>query len=331
MEKITLFNVGEAIKYQDGVKLYRYPRSVIKELGYLDKTKGKEKAKLPMMCEIRIDTDQDFFEISLKALDCDTNIYVYVNDFQWCNYLLHKGKKETHRFILHERFIAQKEDLCKDGIYHIRILFSSASRIVYYGQYEEIDNKSLPFVLYGSSISQGAGAHEMFHSYAYQLRNHLGVDILNKALSGSCLLERKVVRYLASLKSRGYILEIGCNVRGVMDQEEFKKRFSYLMNTLIKKHPHIPIFVINILEVYESLYKGFKNIPYHERNIEFIKVIQDKIERMNKHNIYLISGKDLIHDMKGITTDLVHPSDLGHEEMARNLANIINKYIKEED
>ncbi len=332
MKKIAFFNVAELKKYQDGYILYRYPSDVIRTLGYHENVKGRVKAKLPTMCEMRFHTEETSFQMTFKALDADSHIHLYVEGFQSSSIPLKKGKKEKITFTLHPRFVEHHKDVSDQDGYDIRFIFDNSSRIVCYDVDQEdiVEEKNLPYVLYGSSISQGIGAHDIFHSYAFQLQQRLNVDILNKGLSGSCLLERKAIRYLSSLPCKGYILEIGCNVRGVMETEEFEKRFSYLINTLVKAHPKEPIFVINILDMFENLYKDFKDIPYHQKNLEIIRIIQEKIHKKRKKNLYLISGKNLIENIYGISGDLLHPSDIGHEEMSIKLAKIIKEILKED-
>lgn len=62
---------------------------------------------------------------------------------------------------------------------------------------------ALPWVSYGSSISQGAGALDIVNCYIFLTQQALKTDILNKGLSGSCLLEKSAVDYLASIPLQG--------------------------------------------------------------------------------------------------------------------------------
>ncbi len=331
-ERVELLNVAYLKKYQGGFMPYRFPLKVINKLGYLSNIKGKDKAKLPSMVELYYCNEEPTFNLTLKAVDSDLPFYVFVNDFQLAKYILKKGRKETYNFQVHERFKTHFKELNKNQKYSFKIIFSSSSRLIIFNKECVLLNKktNLPYILYGSSISQGVGASDIVNSYAYLLSQNLKVDILNKGLSGSCLLEKETIDYLSSLDTSCYILEIGCNVRGIMDKDEFQKRFNYLLNKIALDHLDKKIFIISMLDVYEHLYKDFYEIPYHQKNLDFIKIIKQEIKKINLKNIYLISSKDLIKDIKGISQDLLHPSNLGHYQMAYYLAKKIKKVTMED-
>lgn len=332
MKCVELFNVAYLKNKKGGYMLYRYPEKVISSLGYGSNKKGRDKAKIPAMCELLYHSKDAFFEITLEAYDHDADVFLFVNNLQIGKITCKKKKKETFIINVHDRLKEHLEDINKNQEYEFKLLFGSQSRMIVYDvEIKLIEKKNdLPFVLYGSSISQGAGCSEVLDSYAFLLSQRLDNDILNKGLSGSCLLEKKTVDYISSLNCKGFILEIGCNVRGVMEKEEFQKRFDYLIEEVAKKNPDKPIFIVSILDVFESLYKDFKEIPYHQKNIDFIRIIKRKIKKMNLDNIHLISAKSLITRIDGISNDLLHPSNLGHRMMSENIAKRMLKIIKED-
>lgn len=328
-----LFNVEEVKHMKDGgYMLSRYPLDVIKKIGYENVKKGREKAKQPAMCEIRFYSKSSSCKVVLKSMDSDCNVFCFIDGFQCKNVHLKKNKKQEVTFEVHERMIKNKKSLGFSEKYFYRIIFGSNSRIVFYSIENEtstFEKKELPLVLYGSSISQGTGSNSIIDSYAFLLSQSLNIDILNKGLSGSCLLEKEVVDYISLIKCRGFILEIGCNVRGVMDENEFEKRFKYLIERISYINNDKPIFIINILEIFELLYKGFDEILYHDKNVKFISIIKKQVKLLNKKNIHLISGKKLITRNYGISGDLLHPSNLGHREMCDKLSKIMMNYLKE--
>lgn len=328
MKTVDIYFAGKLKDFNGGSMIYRYPESVISHLGYADNKKGKVKAKLPTMCELIYESEETSFDITLNSYDASSKVVVYINDFQTCILSLKKRKKETFTINVHERFKEHFNDISKNNKYVYKLVFSSQSRIIIYDVKCILKDYEKQYLLYGSSISQGAGASDILSSYAYILKQNLHINIVNKSLSGSCLLEKETVDYLSMLNVQGYILEIGCNVRGVMDNEEFKKRFSYLIDKLKEKSK--PIVVISILDMFEHLYKDFKDIPYHQKNKCFIKTIKDKIKETNCEDIYLISSSALVKEIRGISNDLLHPSNYGHlmigNNLSRKLKNILRRY-----
>lgn len=325
-KNIEFFNVAEFKKTEEGFILYRYPEDVIQHLGYGDSIKGQEKAKIPAMVEIKVLSYSKTLHIKLKALDAHMKVFCYIDDFQNGEAILNQNESTTLEFKVHERMEKLYQDIYQNKPYLWRIVLGNGSRILF----ENLEagtlypiQKELSWVLYGSSISQGAGALDIVNCYAFLTQQALKTNILNKGLSGSCLLEKTTVDYLATLSCKGYILEIGANVRGLMDKETFQNAFVYLIDTLSKKN--CPIFVISILDMFESLYQNFREIPYHEKNIEFIDIIKTKIDSMNNSNIHLLSSADWMKEIDGISADMLHPSNKGHLFLSNGLIEELRK------
>ena len=53
----------------------------------------------------------------------------------------------------------------------------------------------------------------------------------------------------------------------------------------------------------------------------------DDIIRSKKDKGVVIEGKDIITDLRFLTSDLLHPSTEGHTRMGINLANILREYL----
>ncbi len=314
--KINVYNVSEERKIDEGILLLRYPYSISQRLGYSTITKGQIHALEPSMVEIEILDSNDQIAIELMALDNDTYVYGFIDDFQAARFLIHKGKREQLVLKMHDRMLNMEQDI-KGFKRRFRFIIGNGSRVVYY----PISNYSLinddGYVLYGSSISMGAGAFDIVNCYAFLTAKFNNIRIFNKALSGSCLLEPEAIDYLASLNPKGYILEIGANVRGVMDDIEFRKRVKYMLNIL--KQKQVDIYLISILDMFENLYYGFKDIPYHEKNVSFIKILKEEANNLNYSKLHLISSSELIKTIDGISYDMLHPANYGHLQMALNL------------
>ncbi|UKI50312.1 MAG: hypothetical protein L6U99_02410 [Clostridium sp.] len=58
-----------------------------------------------------------------------------------------------------------------------------------------------------------------------------------------------------------------------------------------KTKKHVDIYLISILDMFENLYNGFKDIPYHEKNVSFIKILKEEANNLNYSKLHLISSK----------------------------------------
>lgn len=300
----------------------RYPLTVIKHLGYNGHIGGQEKAYDMAGVEIRYLSDSTSFNLSLEILG-EGFITLFIGDFSIKRILLVDGINEITE-PLHERFLNLKP---KDYNYPSNLFRIKLETGYKLKNIEIKDINAKPFnsplkkaVYYGSSFTEGAGSLAIPYSYANISSMLLNVEMLNKGLSGNCLCEKETVDYLNSLNPDFYILEIGCNMRGYMDSQEFSKRVDYLLNTLKDKK----VFLISSLEFFVKEFSIFTNPPYHDKNLAFTKIVKDLA---NKYNIYLIPMTKLMTHFTDVSYDMLHPSQLGHLNIAYNLYNEIRNLI----
>ncbi|MFW5980827.1 MAG: hypothetical protein ACOCRB_02265, partial [Halanaerobiaceae bacterium] len=76
-------------------------------------------------------------------------------------------------------------------------------------------------------------------------------------------------------------------------------------------------------------FNDFKGAKLEEMNKvkNFRKILAEEIRNSGKENIYLITGKDILENIGGLSTDLIHPADNGMIQMGENLARKIGKIL----
>ena len=52
------------------------------------------------------------------------------------------------------------------------------------------------------------------------------------------------------------------------------------------------------------------------------------IEKLNLINVIHLDATTMLRDLSGLSTDLIHPSPAGMEEIARNLVRQMNERMK---
>lgn len=60
---------------------------------------------------------------------------------------------------------------------------------------------------------------------------------------------------------------------------------------------------------------------------EYREVVKKKVEAMNMPKLVYICGRELLTSVIGLSSDLLHPSEYGMEEIAMNLTGIMKKYM----
>ncbi len=321
-DTVNLYNVAQTKSYKGGLMLIRYPSNVISKMGYGANIKGKTKALYPAMAEIQVRSFSKYVDITLMSIESDAQIICFIDNISVGVQSIRKGKIETLRFELHKR---QIEYLKSKGDQSVlwRFIMSSYTRISFYNVQAEstitkMTEEQDTYVLYGSSISQGVGALNVASCYAFRLQEELHISILNKSLSGACLLEPDVINYLVGLNAKGYVLELGCNARGVMGENEFAKRVDYLLDLLTTLKPNCPIVIINILQFLENIYHHNAIISeFAVKDKLFIKQIKQMVKKYSdKGHIYLINSIKNATSLELLTQDLLHPSNKGYEAIS---------------
>jgi hypothetical protein len=171
------------------------------------------------------------------------------------------------------------------------------------------------WLAYGSSITQAAGT---FHNYVNTAAQVLNVDALNLGMGGSCWLEPAVADFIASRQDWDIAsFELGVNMRNLRDNPDFKKRVSYLLETVTTAHPDKPIVLIT----------HFRNAEHHEQSAgDTARDQQEKDDILREaavrfpDQITLVEGTDIATDLRGFKLDLLHPEPIAYVRMGMNLA-----------
>ncbi len=170
------------------------------------------------------------------------------------------------------------------------------------------------YMAYGSSITHGSTAVRPTGSYAMRTAQLLDVDLINLGFGGGAHLERDMADYIAGREDWDFAsLEMGINLLGSIDTDEFERRVSYFIPTIAQAHPDQWIFCIDVFPCRWD-YAGDPKVD------AFREIVSAKVEALNMPKLMHVSGKDILTSLSGLTGDLVHPSPSGMEEMARNLA-----------
>jgi len=333
------FHNIEQMEYDQESKsylLYRFDQKIRPMLGYRHLIKGQEKCQLPVGSEIRFIYDGDSAIIQLFPFDDDIYVTCYIGDFEHSRVLLKKGIVNDVVIQKHNRFLKinvgnEKKRRFSSNLF--RVLIEDRSRIGFVSVTSdskiclptEIDMPKSTFLAYGSSITQGVGTFSNQNSYLQTFANLANVDVLNKGMSGCCLCEKEMVDYLMTIQCDYYLYELGANMRGVMDENEFERRVRYLFSMTSSTHPDKKIFVIDMLDFFNVQYKDYEGAEYKERSILYSLVLNKIVHEYP--NIILFESSDLLKEFTCVSADMLHPSEYGHHMMGYLLANKIKNYL----
>lgn len=323
MKKINLINVEEIVLKNNFKFLYRFPLSLIPHLGYLDNIKGQKKALESAGIEIQIEDETDSIEIDFYANESECEVIAFIGDFEYKRFVLEANKPTTLEVKRHERMTNIGLNMLHYETHSplvYRFLIGAGASVGYRikneDEYTNLPINSLKKICaYGSSITQGVGAITSSCSYLQTFAKYASLTVLNKGMSGTCFCEEEMIKYLSTVECDAYLFELGCNMRGLMNEAEFANRITNLFGTILKTKK--PIYVIDMLSFFNEHYSAY-NVLYKEKSILFSKILNFIAKNMGDIKIY--KSLDLMDRVDCISYDMLHPSTTGHFTMGKNLA-----------
>lgn len=181
-------------------------------------------------------------------------------------------------------------------------------------------------LIYGSSIVQGASASRPGMAYPARLSRETGIDFLNLGMGASAKMEKEVADMIASFQAEAFVLDCVPN----SSPAQIRKRTAYLIQTIRKKHPEVPIIVMQSV-IRERSYFNLASGERVKQQNEYIEQEVAKLKKKGMKNLYFIPATDFLgHDHEG-SVDGTHPNDLGFDRMIQvikpELAKILSVNI----
>jgi lysophospholipase L1-like esterase len=177
----------------------------------------------------------------------------------------------------------------------------------------------LRWLAYGSSITHGYSPVTRQQCYVALVARRLGVDAINLGQSGSCFCEPEMADYIAGRDDWDVATcELGINMRNSVPPDEFARRARRLVEVVTERRPGKPLVLISPFLTGDDLLTASSPAALTTRAYE--ASLGDLASVFAGHGVHLLSGRDLLPDVAGLTCDLVHPSSDGHAVIAERLA-----------
>lgn len=339
-QNLEFHNVEVLEKTNLGVMLQRFPKEVRNQLGHWEHERGRFYSMASTCCEIRFVTDAPFFRISLSSLEADTCVAIYKGCFFHSVHRIAAGVVTT----LHVEtppHLQQVEPSRLTGYPFStdvwRIVFGKDACGIFCGL-DVFDHTirppcasekpTLKWLAYGSSITFGVRAGSVENSYVMQAARRVGADVFNKAIAGSCFCDPCIAKYFAEQTFWSFAtLELGINMVGRFSAQEFEERASFLVQRLLQSNPGHPVVLLTPFPAHYLFDRD--QTSESSRNFGLFGLALEKIEeRFRREDLFLIHGSELLTDVSGLTTDLLHPSDYGHILIGHRLAEKLQVILK---
>lgn len=179
----------------------------------------------------------------------------------------------------------------------------------------------LPFVYYGSSITQGGCASRPGNSYQGFLSRRFNVDFINLGFSGSGRGEQEIIDYICGLNMSLFICDYDYNAGNA---EELSKHHYHMYECFRKANPITPYLLLSKPDA----------VLYPRDTYDRRMVVEETYRRaiaFGDKNIYYINGETLFQgaNYADCTVDAVHPNDLGFFRMSQVIGDKIEEILGE--
>lgn len=177
---------------------------------------------------------------------------------------------------------------------------------------------------YGSSISHGCSSLTNTQSYVNTFARLMKANVLTKGIAGSCHAEKELADDFAARDDWDIaLMEIGINMVGPIEPEEFEKRFCYFADKLYATGKKI-IF----LTVPRYFAHYLKDTYSGEQLPKFNRIIREKCKEFASDRVLVLEGTDIVKESNYLMSERLHPSTHGHIDMGYNLYNAVKDWIK---
>lgn len=334
-QNIDFHNVDEITEENGEYVLHRIPASIEK---YIKLHRGWYVNRCNVGIELRFVMKSDIVKLKFKASercklvpvsvtvgDMVHSIFdLYTNDFyitdEETELVLDKKKFDLMGYL--DRTHDQTRQLFNRHVVRVSFNFSYVHFLGVEGEVEPPTAEMVPsktLYAYGSSITSGQGARLYELGYCPITADYFGFDLVNKGYPGSCCIQKEVADYIATQKFDVGLFELGVNIREV-GPEDFEKRLTYFLETVVPSHKEQKIFLISPFFMWDDYEVGEPCELYR-------KVFEKVLATHPYENLIYIDGLTLLHEPQHLQTDIVHPNIKGHALIAERLISIMEENL----
>ena len=185
------------------------------------------------------------------------------------------------------------------------------------------DTPKRTYLAYGSSITHGSIGISTPNYWTSQVATALGADLRNLGLAGSCRLEAEVADEIAAMGERGEwdfaTLCMGINIMRIPESEA-ELLVRRMIRAVADRNPEKHIFCISPFYSVHDLNGAAEPAMWR-------RVIDSCVREYSSPYVHYVDGLRMLDGAWGLSADLVHPSHVGVNAIARGLLAEMSPHV----
>lgn len=332
-DTLSFHNVAELHETGEGRRLQRVPEDVREQLN-----EGAQlRMRIPSSAEIRFVCDGPV-ELALSSPGGEATVRPFWGPFQVGEPVTVGVEPTALEFDLPDQLREFNPETFDDQpfsprVCRVRFGYEVPGSIHYHGvdgdtrPPHDDEVPSIQYLAYGTSITEGAAATADHLTYPARVARLLGVDTLNLGSGGSAFCERTLADYFASREDWNLAtFSISVNMLGAgFSAEEFRDRVAYMIETVADTGR--PVVAVTPFPLPPDLVGGTVPEEWSTTPETYRTVLRDVVAEAGHDNLSVLEGPDLLPDIGGYSTDLLHPGDDAMIRVGENLAAALSDLV----
>ncbi|MFZ5570474.1 MAG: SGNH/GDSL hydrolase family protein [Thermodesulfobacteriota bacterium] len=185
----------------------------------------------------------------------------------------------------------------------------------------------LRYLAYGTSITEHGRCTAPHLTYVEQAGIRLGADVINLGCGGSAYCEPELAEYIAERTDWDFAtLSISVNMLK-FTPAFFYERAANMIHTICRANPRRPVICITLFPYAREFGDTFMGSEDQGAPDEYREALHKAVRNCDCDNVYIMEGSEVLDDVGGLSTDMLHPGDQGMIFMGENLARQIKHLI----
>lgn len=189
----------------------------------------------------------------------------------------------------------------------------------------------LRYLAYGTSITECGHATAPHLTYVAQAGIRLDADVINLGSGGSAFCEPELADYIAGRPDWDFAtLALSVNMLK-FPLSFFYERTSYMINTICRSNSGRPVICMTIFPYSREFGDTFIGMEDKGSPDDYREALHAAVRDCPCENVYIIEGPQILDNIAGLSTDLLHPADQGMifigENLARQIKPLLEKFF----